>query len=161
MKSLVLEPRSLSVHNITDIYDLISAGGQIKLAPSILLKQIVSCQLFALIPNDKGIPIAVAAIKVPQRSYVEKVFGYAGLKDAAQNYSYELGYCVTDEAFKGQGLCKKIVAVLLSQTSVARLFATTQSPAMAHILTSQGFNKVGKTHITEDNRKIDLYVYEF
>lgn len=158
MNFYVNKPSEFSLSELMEIYALIGTGGQIKLAPAVLLKQICSCKLVGVVEaHEEQNFIACAAIKVPQKSYLDKVFSHAGIKNLG--IEYELGYCVTHPDYNGQGLCKGIIQDLL-RLSPYSLFATTQSAAMAHILTKNGFVKTGNTHVTDDNHKIDLYIYE-
>lgn len=152
---------------IETMYDLITSGGQIKLKPEILLKQINACKYLGFIDsnthlsnNEEATVFACAAIKTPQASYLKKVFDHAHASEEANNFTHEIGYCVTLPEHTGKGYCRSLIYYLLHSMRQQNIFATTQSDAMRHIFLELGFTKLGDTHITEDNHKIDLFVYK-
>lgn len=138
-------------HNIPDnkaaIKELIEKGGQVDM----------SCfdggwdrnPIVATIWNEDHL-VACGALKLPTPNYKQKLF----VERAESGFHYEtikheLGWIVTDEAYRGRGFCANIVKMLLTYKGLETerpLYATTRQDnnAMQKVLKCNGFCESGK-----------------
>jgi hypothetical protein len=88
---------------------------------------------------------AIGAIKKPTDMYVENKFLKAKTPEPSKAFKNELGWMVTKKCFRNQGLCSAITELLLSETSLEKLFATTreENKPMQSILEQYGFRPSG------------------
>ncbi len=141
---------------------LITVGGQIKLKPEILQKQIRACAYFGFVPLMPNLDVvACAAIKTPQPKYLQKVFDRAGAPPSmAASFIHEVGYCVTLQGHEGRGYCAQLIQALVARVPEEPLFATTHTDAMRHLFSKLGWTKLGAAYVNEDNQSIDLFIYQ-
>lgn len=90
---------------------------------------------------------SVAAIKSPNNNHKRSVFRSAGSKENPDHYNIELGWIVTKEQHRGEGLASTLVSELLKNVSRA-IFATTRedNKAMLRILEKHGFRRSGHVY---------------
>lgn len=154
---IIIVPTAVATElELSVMYDFITSGGQIKLKPEVLEKQIRACLYFAF--ADVGIPGACAAIKTPQPKYLAKVFDRSGEATIAPEFQYELGYCVTRPDCYGRGYATKLVKALMDKVPNLNLFATTHTDAMRHIFAKLGWERSVNPYINEDGQSIDLFL---
>lgn len=94
-----------------------------------------------------GEPIAVAIVKNPHASYRDKVFTAAGVSELAPQFNLELGYVMTNPAFRGQGVSTKLMA-LIQQNVRSPMFSTTRqnNSIMNQMLQAGGFKQTGNPY---------------
>jgi GNAT superfamily N-acetyltransferase len=99
-----------------------------------------SAKKIALAKKGKEI-IALATLKAFRPKYAAKIAQQSSA--AIERDTLELGYVAVRQAYRGKGLGRDVVQVLLEGVEDA-LFATTASAAMGKILSEHGFTKSGK-----------------
>jgi ribosomal protein S18 acetylase RimI-like enzyme len=116
---------------------------------------------------DKDEVTAIGALKRKRSEYAKKIFGNAQSLLNPQDYDTELGWIVTEEKHRKQGLCNSVVKKLLyyfkEQRVGGKLFATVRkdNDGMMHILEKNGFKKEGEPFDSKRGPyKLCLYVYE-
>lgn len=99
--------------------------------------------------------VGIGAIKRIRTDYAQRVIQRSGF--AFDPTVPELGYVAVDDKHRGQGLCREIVAALLSCS--VPLFATTDNEHMKRTLATSGFNAKG--HEWKGNRgNLSLWIKE-
>jgi predicted GNAT family N-acyltransferase len=136
-----------------EVIRLIVSGGQIKYNDAKL--GIHRAELLAIYKVGEQI-IATASFKNPRNTYLETVFGSAGIPEQQLDFPFELGYIVVREGFEGQNICQKLLGELFPRISQHPMFATTRKPAMAHILKNMGFEKCGEVY----KKDLELMTYK-
>ena len=116
---------------------------------------------------DKNEVVAIGALKRERSEYAKKIFGNAQSQLNPQDFDTELGWIVTEEKHRKQGLCNSVVKNLLyyfkEQRVGGKLFATVRkdNDGMMHILEKNGFKKEGEPFDSKRGPyKLCLYVYE-
>ncbi|MEZ5337315.1 MAG: GNAT family N-acetyltransferase [bacterium] len=71
----------------------------------------------------------------------------------------ELGYVRVLDGHQGQGICQKLVELLLSESS-GPFWATSPDPAMKHILEKCGFKQEGNSWDGKFSKNISLFVLD-
>lgn len=151
MEILIREPKDIIEEHFNQIIDLIVYGGQIKRYG--LTKRILSADLVAYKLQGNKV-ICTATIKNPYTSYKEKVFSSAKVENSI-SYDKELGYIVTHSEFENKGHCKDLLSNFFPFIIQNSIYATTRKPSMIHILTKNGFTKVGIAY----NKDLSLLIY--
>ncbi|WJV63008.1 hypothetical protein PCO87_02475 [Pectobacteriaceae bacterium C52] len=88
---------------------------------------------------------AVGALK--QKTASDFSVKKAGLNLLNSSFEWELGYIYTASEFRGKGLARSVVAILLESFGDGNLMASTEiskNPAMVSILESNNFRLYGK-----------------
>ena len=99
-----------------------------------------SARKIALAKNGKEI-IALATLKAFRPKYAAKIAQQSSA--TIERDTWELGYVAVRQTYRGKGLGRDVVQVLLEGVEDA-LFATTASATMGKILSEHGFTKSGK-----------------
>lgn len=88
---------------------------------------------------------AIAALKVPHRSYRDRVFASARSGRRPEVYPLELGWFFVRPLDRGRRMSQRLAAPLLSQADGQGVFATTRTgnSAMLKVLQSLGFRRTG------------------
>ncbi len=94
------------------------------------------------------VPVGVAAIKSPLKSYKTKVFGAAGSEYSIDEFSHELGWIYLKENHRGKGLITPLIENMLKEVENTPVFATTRSSniVMQQILKHFAFKRSGKPY---------------
>ena len=92
--------------------------------------------------------VSCGALKIPTSEYKRKIFMERAKSDYPYDHiQYELGWIVTDETYRGRGLCRNIVKTLLQCDEIKEepLYATTRQDnySMQNILKCNGFYESG------------------
>jgi ribosomal protein S18 acetylase RimI-like enzyme len=89
--------------------------------------------------------VAIAALKQPSESYRDKVFRCAQATMNPNSFRLELGWVFTREDFRGRGISRHLLELLLQKAGEDKLFATTRADnhAMQRLLKSLGFERAG------------------
>lgn len=152
----VIETLYASPEFLQEIFNLVQSGGQVRLDDTILQKQISRTRYIAVY-IDGGAIKACAAIKRPQKKYLEKVFTKTDQLPILGRYYFELGYCVTLPDYRGKGIGESLVRQLELKMSAYNLWATTHTEAMKHIFKKRGWTGMGQ-YLSDNNEKIELWV---
>ena len=95
---------------------------------------------------QSGIIVGIAALKVPARSYRNRIGQKTGYDISESLYPFELGYVVVEASARKQGLSHQLVEAAIRQAIPEGLFATTSCPAMRSVLPRFAFKKVGNDY---------------
>jgi predicted GNAT family N-acyltransferase len=120
-KDHVSPPSHINRNHLELILRLIIAGSQISTV-NMLPEMLRNAKLIAYTTLGDDI-ISVAVLKTPNDSYREKIFTNAGIQPIG--YDVELGYLVTHQDHRGQGLSNKLVNLLL-HTYKGKMYSTTR-----------------------------------
>lgn len=112
-------PLSYTKRELGLVRELIEKGGEVNIAR--LPDHLNHCHLVGTFWVD-GMVIAVGAIKVPRRSYVENIASSSGVAEVI-SCRWELGYLSTLEHERGKGLGTALVKELVRRVP-ERTFAT-------------------------------------
>ncbi|WP_177236336.1 GNAT family N-acetyltransferase [Albimonas pacifica] len=149
-------PEDFDEHSIASMAELIERGGEVAVG---VKARLMGANWLGLITHD-DVPVGVAAIKKPAKSYRERVFVSAGYlaKDACKS---ELGWIYLDEAHRRKGKMASLLAELWECVGDARVFATTRvsNEAMVAILKKLGFAKFGGDFPSRLNESEMLSLY--
>lgn len=120
--------------------------------------------IVATIWSDEKL-VACGALKVPDPIYKQRLFvERAKTADPFENIKYELGWIVTDEAYRGRGFCINIIKMLLNYkgTETEETFYATSrldNLSIQKILKCQGFRESGEPFKSKrGDYKLILYV---
>jgi GNAT superfamily N-acetyltransferase len=88
---------------------------------------------------------AIAALKVPRRSYRDRVFASARSGRRPEVYPLELGWFFVRPSYRGRRMSQRLATPLLSHADGRGVFATTRTgnSAMLKVLQSLGFRRTG------------------
>lgn len=133
---------------IQQILTLIKKGGEVDNEK--LPTRFAKSKQIAFFDNEKEI-IAVAAIKKPKQSYIQKISKKSNLILELENYNLEIGYVMVDENFRGQQLASKLCDKLIDLNKDEFIYATTkvQNCSMKKILLKNNFNRIGTQYLNE------------
>lgn len=92
--------------------------------------------------------VSCGALKIPDSNYKQRLFKErAKANFPYETINYELGWMVTEEAYRGRGFCNNIVKMLLQCDEIKEqpLYATTRQDklSMQNILKCNGFYESG------------------
>jgi predicted GNAT family N-acyltransferase len=153
---VVKSPSETSAAVISRFVQMILTGGAIVDTSAAIETRIRKC-VSLIYKQQNGIIVGIAALKVPVKSYRERIGQSTGYDISESQYPYEVGYVVIEESARGQGLSQQLVEAVISQASPAGLFATTSSPAMHIVLPRVAFKKVGCNYKGADKNMLSLY----
>jgi predicted GNAT family N-acyltransferase len=108
------------------------------------VERIKTCKLLCVCKCDGAI-VAIGAIK--QKTESDFLSEKSDLPTLKSDFSWELGYCFTEEEWRGKGISTSIVKLLLREVGNENLMASTEmhpTNPMIRILTSNGFSVHGK-----------------
>jgi predicted GNAT family N-acyltransferase len=119
-------------------------------------------RLVFLYSGDKELA-GIAAIKRPNEGYKRKVFRQAKSQEIPNSYTYELGWVVVTEAFRGLRLSCILVEAALTVVAEAKIYATTRTDNEPMLRTNvrYGFHVSGDPYLTnrqEGNHSLSLFV---
>jgi RimJ/RimL family protein N-acetyltransferase len=150
LKIEIKEPSACSESELRAFEELLHKGGAGSTTG--LGARIRRARILSFADRD-GQLAGIAAIKAPPPGYGEKVFTSAGVGAEAPNFNLELGWVLTDAAFRGQGIASALCTGLLTRLGPAGVFATTLShnAGMLAILAKSGFRPVGNTFTSAEH----------
>jgi GNAT superfamily N-acetyltransferase len=151
----LLSPVECSPAQLRQFHDLVLAGRQVQADG--LAERISSAAVLALAYSG-GQLAGIASVKQQKRNYVTGIFLKAKVPRLAENYLFEIGYAVTHEQFRRQGISRDLIQALLKSKPKTHFYATTKNDDMRDLLTKAGFNKTGNSWQNADGETLDLYV---
>ena len=154
----VAPPGECTLDQLNAFAALVLAGGQVR--ASGLPERICRAGWLGLHYEDATLA-AVAALKHPAEGYRDKVFRRAQTTLPATTFVTELGWVVTRPEFRGRGLARHLLGLLLGRADADNLFATTRADnrPMQRLLKSTGFQRAGRAFVgTEKSHRLQLWV---
>jgi GNAT superfamily N-acetyltransferase len=117
-----------------------------------------ACLAFYYAPQ--GDLAAIAALKVPRKSYRDRVFRAARTRRRPDAYPLELGWFFVRPAHRGRRMSQRLAAPLLEQERDRAVFATARigNSAMLKVLSSLGFERTGTPYPHDGTRPKDALV---
>lgn len=156
---LVKKPSECTDSNIAIFFELLSKGGKVSING--LLDRIKSCELLTFcLYEDKT--VGISAIKKPLESYVRKVINKTKLSRNVEELKYEIGYSVTIESFRRQGISSELKRRLIAEmgTKEGILFCTTAIESSQNFLIQNGFTNIGQAYDGDNDAAIKYYEKE-
>lgn len=154
----VAPPGECTPDQLAAFQALVLAGGQVRAAG--LRERIRRAGWLGLHYEDTTLA-AVAALKHPAAGYRDKVFRGAQMTLPTAEFDTEVGWVVTRPEFRGRGVARHLLALLLERADAGNLFATTRADnrPMRRLLKSLGFQRAGRTFVgTEKSHRLQLWV---
>jgi predicted GNAT family N-acyltransferase len=149
-------PKKCGKKKLQQFHDLVLIGDQVN--PAFLKKHIDNAEILAF--GWIGTELAgIAALKNPVGHHKDQVFESAGVPGDGNQYTYELGYIVTNEQFRNQGISKSLITALIDEYTGAWFYATTKNNYMRDLLPRMGLQKCGVSYANANGETIDLFVY--
>lgn len=142
MQIIIEKPGNISEDQLNQFTQLVKEGGEIKF-PNGLEERIQNCMLLGILKVEEEIS-AIIALKQPTSAYIAKKFAAAGVAQLAPKFSYELGYVVTRESFRGKKLCQKLLQEFIPHVRSLNIYGTTRKPEIIHILGKFNFGIAGE-----------------
>lgn len=156
--SSLRKPADCSGVQIEQFVDLVSMGGEVVAG---VRERILRARTLGFVEYS-GVPIGVAAIKRPLKSYKQKIFEASNVAGQDSDFLYELGWIYLKENHRGKGLITPLVQQLLDEVGKKPVFATTRSSnlVMRDVLKHLGFESVGKPYRStrQPDETIQLFV---
>lgn len=159
---IVIPTEEASQFVLDSMFELVKAGDQIHLEDAILKKNIKNSKFLAFCSSvETGFVVGCAAIKVPQKSYLRKVFERAKAEELQKQFEFEIGYCYTSPNHEGHGICTGLIQELMEAMPNTNFFATTKHSGMRHLFHKFKFKEVGDYYYPpEPNAEfISLHVF--
>jgi len=116
-------PRDYSADDLAQFIKLVQDGGEVAIG---LINRIQTAKSLVMI-SHQDLVCAVAALKIPNMRYRQRVFAKSGMTKCGDLYTYELGWIFVTPEFRGRGLSTKLVRAGLTCAEGKSLFATTRS----------------------------------
>jgi predicted GNAT family N-acyltransferase len=154
MKIKILQPNNCTEKEINDFFELVKYGGQVNIGT--LLIRLKKAKLLALGYVDDKL-IAVTSLKIPNDNYKKRVFENGNIMEKANFYSYELGYAVTHEKYRGKGYNFKLNYELISKVNEGNIYAITGNTYMIKLLIKLGFKAIGAKYKGYYNESLQIY----
>lgn len=158
MELLIKKHSDLTTTELEQIQNLIINGGEVR--PDTLSERLLKSSLIAFFKDNNNV-VATATIKIPLDSYKAGVFSKSKPGLVIQDYLYELGYVVVDNAYQRKKLASKLCRELCRIFLSSKLFATTRvdNPFMQAILKKNYFEEIGEKYPNKDNTNfLKLYI---
>ena len=154
---VVKSPSETSAEVIQLFVQMILSGGAIDDNSANIETRVKKCASL-IYKLQSGIIVGIAALKVPARSYRNRIGQKTGYDISESLYPFELGYVVVEASARKQGLSQQLVEAASRQAIPEGLFATTSCPAMRSVLPRFAFKKVGNDYEGADKNMLSLYV---
>ena len=148
-------PHELLLGDIIQIEELIASGGQV--SPKGLRARIEKASRIG-VAKVKDEVVAVAAIKCVNNDYKERVFEACDKEEFKDGFEYEIGWVVTKEQFKRNGIAKGIINSLIQMSNENSYFATSKNDIGRHLMASCGFTEIG-SYVNNNENEISLMIY--
>ncbi|PNQ76465.1 hypothetical protein BA950_08370 [Erythrobacter sp. SAORIC-644] len=141
---VIKRPKECSDSEIDHFVELVSMGGEVVEGAR---ARIMRARALGFLEYEH-VPVGVAAIKSPLKSYKTKVFGAAGSEYSIDEFSHELGWIYLKENHRGKGLITPLIENMLKEVENTPVFATTRSSniVMQQILKHFAFKRSGKPY---------------
>lgn len=152
-------PSETCTEVIQRFVQMILAGGAVDDTFATIETRVRNC-VSLIYKQQNGIIVGTAALKVPVKSYRNRISKSTGYDISESLYPYELGYVVVEKSVRRQGLSQQLVEAAIYQASPAGLFATTSSQAMHVVLPRAAFKKVGNNYKGADKNMLSLYTLD-
>lgn len=138
--------------------DFVKRGGEVKEAG--IENRVRNAKALAFLRVDGNV-VGVAALKRPEFSYSNDVFGKAKVPGLAQSFGLELGWVVVSEGHRRKGYSNVLSAAALSQREGQPVFATTRldNVAMQRTLERLAFRRFGDSWQSVRGKKPMLVLY--
>ncbi len=141
---------------LRNFHELVLSGGQVtREGLSELIRRAILLGFHYVGPKLVG----VAGLKVPRESYKNRIFREAGLEHLSGDFHTELGWVVTCKEFEGTGVASSLIQKLLEQMKTEKIFSTTTSDKMEHILSEFGFTQAGHSYSGEETKSSALQIW--
>ncbi|MGF7078816.1 GNAT family N-acetyltransferase [Mucilaginibacter sp. UYCu711] len=150
----VLAPDECSPAQVQQFHELVISGGQVQADG--LVERILSAALLAFAYSGEELA-GIASVKQQKRNYVTGIFLKAKVPRLAVHYLFEIGYAVTHEHFRRQGISRELIKELIGHKPGTRFYATTKDDGMRDLLTKSGFKKTGNSWLNVNEETLDLY----
>lgn len=143
-KRIIRRPKECSELQIDHFVELVSMGGEVVEG---VRARIMRARALGFVEYE-DVPVGVAAIKSPLKSYKKKVFGAAGSQYSIEEFSHELGWIYLKENHRGKGLMTPLIENMLEEVGNSPVFSTTRSSniVMQQILKHFEFKRSGKPY---------------
>ncbi len=137
-------PRDCSDKQIEQFVRLVSMGGEVAEGVE---DRVMRSHAIGFVEYD-GLPVGVAAMKRPLKSYKRKVFENAESKESIESFSHELGWIFLKENHRGKGQMTPLINEMLARFDGFPIFSTTRSSndVMKEILEHLKFVPSGKPY---------------
>jgi hypothetical protein len=158
LEPVLKSPSNLNPRELEQIKRMIIAGGEVSAAN--IDERLAATKLIAFFETDNQI-IATASIKVPLKSYKDKVFKKKAKTTVdPKSYEYELGYLYTLPLARGKNLSNRLISSLLLEHDGAQIFSTTRMGNMqVHaMMRAMGFVRTGGGYLNA-NKTDHLVLY--
>jgi len=152
----IAAPRDCSAEDLDEFKRLVREGGEVNLNT---FDGLVPGALALAFVRWHGELAAVGALKNPNLGYRSKVFTKAKV-DNPDHYSYELGWMIVREPYRGRKLSSLAVASLVSSLGGQSAYATsrTDNHAMHVAMKNAGFVTVGNAYAS-DRRNASMRLF--
>ncbi len=151
---IIKKPTDCTEDELNNFKNLVIEGGQVDSTG--LENRINQCKFLGFFYNDKKELVGISAIKTKTKHSVEAIKLKAGISDGKLPI-YELGYSVTKQNFRGQGINRAINDKLLEAAKTIDIYATTDNDTMRKYLIERGFSKKGKSFKGRYNENLDYF----
>jgi len=142
------KPSDCSVEELKSFKGLVLAGGEVDATG--LEGRIKAVMRLVFHYADNQDLAGIAALKVPNDSYKNKIFTRAECPEKAKDFPFELGWVFVVEKYRGQGLSRALAEEALRFSEGKNVFATTRvdNCPMCRTNTRLGFKRSGNPYRT-------------
>jgi predicted GNAT family N-acyltransferase len=131
----------LTPSETSQLIDLVKQGNQNN--PDNIAIKLKAAEFHGFIKNNDVI-VGMICVKKPGDEIVKSIFNRANSPHNPLSFKHELGFWVTDSAYRKQGLFKKIMSELLTVYHTENLFSIVHHPSVITYMGNQyGFVKSG------------------
>ena len=142
-RTIIQRPSACTPAELRDFESLVQQSGEV--SGQGLTDRVRRAACLAFHYSVPGRLVAIAALKVPHRSYRDRVFASAHSGRRPEAYPLELGWFFVRPSCRGRRMSQRLAAPLLRHADGRGVFATTSTanPAMLTVLHSLGFRRSG------------------
>jgi RimJ/RimL family protein N-acetyltransferase len=142
----IKKPSDCSQKDIDDFYELVLKGGQVE--PAGLKERIRRRGRLLAFHYDENDLVGVVGLKKPNEGYKEMIFRKAGVPEEKDNYVLEVGWAFTMKAYRGRGICPRLIHGIFDSTKSQSFFATAHldNISVHRVLEKTGFKKIGEPY---------------
>ena len=145
---VVKKPSACSAEELEAFKQLILTGGEVDAAGLDGRIKAAICLVFHYVENKElG---GIAALKAPNDSYKNRVFGRAESPEKPSDFIFELGWVFVVEKYRGRGLSRSLAEEALIPAEGKSVFASTRvdNCPMCRTNTRLGFKRSGNPYRT-------------
>ncbi len=156
IKTTILVPNDFDDQQISKFIALVNTGGEV----SNLTEAKVRTAKYLAMTSIDGPLACVGALKLPENSYRNYVKTQSGFDLSCEHFPLELGWLVTDENFRRQGLARFVASGLVNKAQKGA-FATTRltNRHMHNMLQALGFHVEGNSYPSKRTPGEWLHLY--